>query len=126
MKAVLETTHLLLRPWQQEDLEPLVRLLATPEVARFLRLDGRTFTREETIQVHQRVLQSWNEQGLGAFAVIDKATGSWIGKLGLRCSYWRWWIIRSTSANSSRAGIFVRKESGQAISPWGKAPFDFF
>jgi RimJ/RimL family protein N-acetyltransferase len=83
MKAVLETTHLLLRPWQEEDLDPLVRLLAKPEVARFIRLDGRTFTREETAQVHRRVLQSWNEQGLGPWAVIDKATGSWIGKLGL-------------------------------------------
>jgi len=83
MQAVLETTHLLLRPWQEEDLDPLVRLLARPEVARFLRLDGRTFTREETAQVHRRVLQSWNEQGLGPWAVIDKATDSWIGKLGL-------------------------------------------
>jgi RimJ/RimL family protein N-acetyltransferase len=57
MKAVLETTHLLLRPWQEEDLDPLVRLLARPEVARFLRLDGRTFTREETAQVHQTSLR---------------------------------------------------------------------
>jgi RimJ/RimL family protein N-acetyltransferase len=40
MKAVLETTHLLLRPWQEEDVDPLVRLLARPEVARYLRLDG--------------------------------------------------------------------------------------
>ena len=52
MKAILETKHLLLRPWQEEDLDRLVRLLAKPEVARFLRLDGRTFTREETVQVH--------------------------------------------------------------------------
>ncbi len=83
MQAVLETTHLLLRPWQEDDLDQLVRLLAKPEVARYLHLDGHPFTREESAEVHRRVLQSWHEQGLGAFAVIDKATGSWIGKLGL-------------------------------------------
>ena len=83
MKAVLETTHLLLRPWQEEDLDPLVRLLAKPEVARYIRLDGQTFTREETAQVHRRILLSWNEQGLGPWSVTDKTTGVWIGKLGL-------------------------------------------
>jgi RimJ/RimL family protein N-acetyltransferase len=83
MKAVFETTHLLLRPWQEEDLDPLIRLLAKPEVARYLHLDGHPFTREESAEVHMRVLQSWHEQGLGPWAVIDKATGSWIGKLGL-------------------------------------------
>ncbi len=83
MKAVTETPHLLLRPWRQEDLDPLVRLLAKPEVARYIRLDGQVFTREETAQVHTRVLRSWQEQGLGPWAVIDKAGGSWIGKLGL-------------------------------------------
>ena len=83
MQAVLETPHLLLRPWQEQDLEPLVRLLAKPEVARYLHLNGHPFTREESAEVHLLVLRSWNEQGLGAFAVIDKVTGSWIGKLGL-------------------------------------------
>jgi [ribosomal protein S5]-alanine N-acetyltransferase len=83
MKAVLETTHLLLRPWQEDDLDPLVRLLAKPEVARSIRLDGHVFTREETAEIHQRIVRSWNEQGLGPWAAIDKTTGSWIGKLGL-------------------------------------------
>jgi RimJ/RimL family protein N-acetyltransferase len=35
MKAVLETTHLLLRPWREDDVDPLVRLLAKPEVRQF-------------------------------------------------------------------------------------------
>ena len=83
MHAVLETPQLLLRPWQQEDLESLARLLAKPAVARFLHLYGHPFTREESAEVHGRVLQSWHEQGLGPWAAIDKATGSWIGKLGL-------------------------------------------
>jgi Acetyltransferase (GNAT) domain len=82
MKAILETTHLL-RPWQEEDLNPLVRLLAKLEVARYIRMDGRAFTREETAQIHRRIVGSWNERGLGLWAAIDKTTGSWIGKLGL-------------------------------------------
>ena len=64
-------------------MDPLVRLLARPEVARYIRLDGQSFTRDESAEVHARVLRSWNEQGLGPWAVIDKTTGSWIGKLGL-------------------------------------------
>src|SRR6266702_4160460 len=83
MKAVIETTHLLLRPWQEDDLDPLACLLARPEVAHYIRLDGHVFTGEETAEIHQRIVRSWNEQGLGPWAVIDKSTGSWIGKLGL-------------------------------------------
>jgi len=83
MKAVIETTHLLLRPWQEDDLDPLACLLARPEVAHYIRLDGNVFTGEETAEIHQRIVRSWNEQGLGPWAVIDKSTGSWIGKLGL-------------------------------------------
>jgi RimJ/RimL family protein N-acetyltransferase len=83
MQAVLETLHLLLRPWQEQDLEPLVSLLAKPAVAHYLHLDGHPFTREESVEVHLLVLRSWNEQGLGPWAVIDKVTGSWSGKLGL-------------------------------------------
>lgn len=83
MKAPIETTHLLLRPWQEDDLDLLVCLLTTPEVAHYIRLDGQVFTGEETAEIHHRIVRSWNEQGLGPWAVIDKSTGSWIGKLGL-------------------------------------------
>jgi RimJ/RimL family protein N-acetyltransferase len=83
MKAVLETTHLLLRPWQEDDLDPLIHLLAKPEVAHYIRLDGQVFTGEDCAEIHQRIMRSWHKQGLGPWAVIDKSTGSWIGKLGL-------------------------------------------
>ena len=83
MRAAIETTHLLLRPWREEDLDHLVRLLAKPEVARSIHLAGQSFTREETAVVHARVLRSWAEQGIGPCAVIDKSTDFWIGKLGL-------------------------------------------
>jgi RimJ/RimL family protein N-acetyltransferase len=76
MKAVLETSHLLLRPWQEDDLDPLVRLLARLEVARYIRLDGQVFTGDETAEIHQRIMRVWHEQGLGPWAVIDKSIGS--------------------------------------------------
>jgi transcriptional regulator with XRE-family HTH domain len=40
--------------------------------------------------------------------------------------HWTWWIIRSTSANILRAGIFVIGQSGQATSSWSEGPSDFF
>jgi RimJ/RimL family protein N-acetyltransferase len=97
MQAVIETTRLLLRPWREDDLNPLVRLLAKPEVAHYIRLDGHVFTGEETAEIHQRIVRSWNEHGLGPWAVIDRATGTWIGKLGLVQTSSRWttnWIQR--------------------------------
>ena len=64
-------------------MDPLVRLLARPEVTRYITLTGEPLTRDETVLVHARVLGSWKEQGVGPWAAIDKMTGSWIGKLGL-------------------------------------------
>ena len=43
-----------------------------------------------------------------------------------RYSYWRWWIKRSTSANTLRAGFFVIGQCEQATSSWSEAPSDFF
>ena len=83
MHPIIETTHLLLQPWREEDLDPLVQLLAMPEVARYIRLEGQCFTRDESAEVHTRVMRSWKERGVGPWAVIDKTSGSWIGKLGL-------------------------------------------
>ena len=40
------------------------------------------------------------------------------------CLSW-WWIIRSTSANTLRAGFFVMRQSGQATSSWSEGPSDF-
>jgi len=37
---VIETTRLVLRRWREEDVKPLARINADPEVTRFLR-DGR-------------------------------------------------------------------------------------
>src|SRR5262249_42977853 len=42
------------------------------------------------------------------------------------CSHRRWWILQAASANPLRAGFFVSGQSGQTISPWREAPFDFF
>ena len=42
---------------------------------------------------------------------------------GWYCLFW-WWIIRSTSANTLRAGFFVMRQSGQATSSWSEAPSD--
>jgi hypothetical protein len=51
---------------------------------------------------------------------------SWRYMLSKRYFYRTWWIIRSTSANSLRAGFFFIRQSEQGTSSWSEAPSDFF
>jgi hypothetical protein len=46
--------------------------------------------------------------------------------LGIWYCHWTWRRIRSTSANTLQAGIFVIGQSGQDTSSWSEGPSDFF
>jgi RimJ/RimL family protein N-acetyltransferase len=79
----VETARLLLRRWQDDDLERLVVLFADPRVARFLSVDGRPWPRERTAGVFEHFVRQWEEHGFGPWAAVDKATGRWVGQIGL-------------------------------------------
>jgi RimJ/RimL family protein N-acetyltransferase len=49
----VETARLLLRRWQDDDLEPIVALYADPQVSRFLSVDGRPWPRERSTGVFE-------------------------------------------------------------------------
>jgi ribosomal-protein-alanine N-acetyltransferase len=76
----IETPRLLLRPWREDDLDEVARLWADPVVVRYTWRQPPT--RERVVVEADRILKSWSEHGLGPWAVIEKTTGSWIGKLG--------------------------------------------
>jgi RimJ/RimL family protein N-acetyltransferase len=80
--TTIETSRLLLRPWQSDDLAELTRLLADPEVTRYIILNG-PFTPHELAEVSARTLQQWNHNGFGPWVAIEKATGRWVGRIGL-------------------------------------------
>ena len=81
--SAVETARLLLRHWQDNDLERLVALYGNPRVARFLSVDGDPWPRERTVGVFEHFRRQWRERGFGPWAAIDKRTGRWLGQIGL-------------------------------------------
>jgi RimJ/RimL family protein N-acetyltransferase/GNAT superfamily N-acetyltransferase len=113
--VVVETERLLLRPIGIGDLDDYLALHDEPDVARFVtRLEGPAA--EERLRGIER---EWAERGHGTFAVLERATGRFIGRAGLR--YWPQfdetelgWVIRREEWGNEYA-----TEAGHACAEWG-------
>lgn len=79
----IETARLSLRMLGTPDLEDFYRLLSNPLVVRYVG-SGLPLTRDETETTLASILSHWERHGFGRLAVIDKATGEFIGFAGLR------------------------------------------
>jgi len=79
----VETARLKLRLFRPEDLDSLAALLADPEVVRYVN-NGVPICRTEAEKALSSIIRHWNEHGFGRWAVIEKATQSFIGFGGLR------------------------------------------
>ena len=75
---VFETDRLLLHPWRVEDCAELERLMTDPLVAA-----GRHFPLEHIRALADHSLRQWRVHGFGPWAAVDRATGEWIGRIGL-------------------------------------------
>ena len=58
-------------------------MLADPEVMRHITHEYGPLSHEEAKQAHVRILRLWDERGFGAWAAVEKASGQWVGKIGL-------------------------------------------
>lgn len=76
----LETDRLLLRQWRESDFEPYAEICADPDVMRFL--GGKAFTRTEAWRHMAFIIGHWQLLGFGHFAVEEKATGKFAGRIG--------------------------------------------
>ena len=77
----VETARLLLRPWSDEDLEPHARICADPEVMRYM---GRgALARERGAERVEGFARHWERHGYGLWAAEYKASGAFIGRIGL-------------------------------------------
>jgi RimJ/RimL family protein N-acetyltransferase len=76
--VTVETDRLVLRPWREEDGARLQLLLSDPAVR-----GGRTMPPDRIARFADASLRQWHVSGFGPWAAIHKATGSWIGRLGL-------------------------------------------
>lgn len=79
----IKTPRLLLRPWRKDDLDPYARMCADPEIMRYL---PDTLTREQSEEQISRLVRHWEERGFGLWAAEVRATGRFIGFIGLQYS----------------------------------------
>jgi RimJ/RimL family protein N-acetyltransferase len=77
----LQTTRLILRPWEHSDRESAYAIDGDPEVRHYFY--PQTMTRADSKKMLDWIVGHWAEHGFGFFAVIRKDTGEIIGGCGL-------------------------------------------
>ena len=78
---VLETPRLVLRGHALADFADSARMWADPQVTRFI--GGRPSTEEEAWARFLRYPGHWALLGYGYWVVVEKATGGFVGEVGL-------------------------------------------
>ena len=80
---VIETERLMLRQWQERDIAPNTAMLADPDTARFITVDGKPVTDELAGWRNAAVMAGhWALHGFGMFVVEEKSTGKFAGRVG--------------------------------------------
>jgi RimJ/RimL family protein N-acetyltransferase len=112
----LETERLVLRPVARDDLDAFAAFYADPEVMRYLGV-GNTLSREETQASMERMLRSWEVDGLGQFAVERQDDGELVG----RCGFLVWDAATLTPTTEAEATGPTELEVGYAFGRpyWG-------
>jgi RimJ/RimL family protein N-acetyltransferase len=78
----LHTDRLILRGFTPDDFEPFATIVSDPEVVRFLD-DGAPISREECWRGIAVFLGHWHLRGYGWWAVEERDTGRFLGRIGL-------------------------------------------
>ncbi|MHB8719070.1 MAG: GNAT family N-acetyltransferase [Candidatus Dormibacteria bacterium] len=77
----LETDRLILRQWRLDDLDDFARIMANPDVSRFLG-EGRPMGRFEAWRALMMFAGAWRMLGYAHWVLESKATGAFIGRAG--------------------------------------------
>lgn len=79
----IETERLVLRGWREADLDGgFAAMMADDEVARFLTGSQRALSRAEAWRELALFVGHWALRGYGLFAVEEKASGAFVGRVG--------------------------------------------
>ncbi len=78
--VTLRTPRLVLRRWEERDIEPFAALNADPEVMQFF---PYTLTMEQTISMVDRIEAQFESAGFSLWALEVETTGEFIGFVGL-------------------------------------------
>jgi RimJ/RimL family protein N-acetyltransferase len=79
----LETARLRLRMFRDTDLDAYAAMSADPEVMRYLGATGQPLTRPEAWRQMATFLGHWTLRGYGVWAVEERASGEFVGRIGL-------------------------------------------
>jgi len=78
----LETDRLLLRPFRDTDIQPYAAMCADPEVMRYVG-DRAVLSRDDAWRQMAMLVGHWHLRGFGMWAVEERATATFIGRVGL-------------------------------------------
>ncbi len=79
---ILKTERLTLEPMAARHFEALATLRADPAVMAAMQFGAET--REQTQETLEAYRASWRDEGFGAWAILDAASGAFLGETGLR------------------------------------------
>lgn len=82
MTLRIETERLILRPLEPGDAEDYIAFMADPDVCAFLTPEGRPRDRAEEWRAFASLLGHREIRGFSMFAVIERETGAWVGRVG--------------------------------------------
>jgi RimJ/RimL family protein N-acetyltransferase len=115
---MLATERLLLPPLTRGHTLELVALYSDPDVARYV--GGAALTAEATAAQAGRLADEWRDRGYGQSAAIDRATGTFLGRVGLH--YWPAWdeveLGYVLAAHAQGRGLAA--EAGRAWIDWAR------
>jgi RimJ/RimL family protein N-acetyltransferase len=116
----IETVRLLLRAVTMDDLDEMVRLHDDPLVARFMGSPDRSWL-EGWVRSSQ---EEWEERGHGRLAIVDRESGAFLGRTGLK--YWGQFeeIELGWALQPEARGKGVATEAARAVLEWGCRRFD--
>jgi len=76
------TDRLFLKRFKMEDLEAYTRIMGDRNVGKWFP-KGNSYTREESEESLRNILNHWDKNGFGIWAIVDKGSGVLIGRCGL-------------------------------------------
>jgi len=80
--TVLETERPILRPFTLDDFEAFAAMYADARVAEFVTEDGKPLSRFASWRAMAGIVGHWTLRGFGLFAVVERETGTFVGRIG--------------------------------------------